>query len=315
VSTLEADPEVGERESAVAIQPAGLELTRARNAQVGALSVRRLLPLRDRRTVGAWCFIDHYGPASVDAGSGMRVPPHPHIGLQTVTWLFDGDVLHRDSLGSEQLITPGQLNLMTAGRGIAHSEQSLRRRESIIHGVQLWVALPDTDRDVEPVFDHHASLPATGLGAFALTVFAGSFGGVSSPARTYSELVGVDMHALRDTQDELPLSDAFEHALLTTVGVASVDGVRLEPGSMLYVSPGNHGVSVRAAAGTRLLLLGGRPFGEKIMMWWNFVARTAEEITEAADAWNQRRRFGDVVADGGERLAAPVPDVTRLRLR
>jgi redox-sensitive bicupin YhaK (pirin superfamily) len=315
VSTLEADPEVGGRGIAVDVRPAGIVATRARIAQVGALSVRRLLPLRDRRTVGAWCFVDHYGPTSVDAGPGMHVPSHPHIGLQTVTWLFEGDVLHRDSLGSEQLIKPGQLNLMTAGRGMAHSEQSPSRHEPRIHGVQLWVALPERDRDAEPGVDHHAALPTAGLGAMELSVFMGSFAGVTSPARAYSEIVGVDINVLRDSDAELPLSPGFEYALLATLGAAEVEGARIEPGTMLYVSPGREAVTMRATAGSRLLLLGGLPFGEKILMWWNFVARTAEEIADAVDGWNQRRRFGDVDADDGERLAAPVPDVTKLRLR
>jgi redox-sensitive bicupin YhaK (pirin superfamily) len=245
----------------------------------------------------------------------MHVPAHPHIGLQTVTWLFEGDVLHRDSLGSEQLIKPGQLNLMTAGRGIAHSEQSPSRHEPRIHGVQLWVALPEHDRDVEAAFDHHASLPIAGLGAMELAVFLGNFAGVTSPARAFSEVVGVDINVRRDSEVDLPLSPGFEHALLATLGSADVDGVRIEPGAMLYVSPGHEAVALRCAAGSRLLLLGGPPFGEKIMMWWNFVARTAEEIADAVDAWNQERRFGGVEADNGERLAAPVPDLTKLRLR
>jgi redox-sensitive bicupin YhaK (pirin superfamily) len=275
-------------------------------AQVGALSVRRLLPLRHRRTVGAWCFIDHYGPESVDAGPGMSVPAHPHIGLQTVTWLFEGDVLHRDSLGSEQLIRSGQLNLMTSGRGIAHSEQSPNMHAPRIHGVQLWVALPEASRDVTPAFEHHATLPGIGVGGMDCRVFAGSYGGATSPAHMYSEIVGVDITVRRDVRGELPIDPEYEHVLMATLGSASVDGTLIEPGNLLYLDPGRHAVAVESDAGSRLMLLGGRPFGERILIWWNFVARSPEEIASAVDDWNQLRRFGEV--DGGreERLAAPV---------
>ena len=167
VSTLEANPEV---EDVPGRRNNDHEVTAARDAQVGDLAVRRLLPLRTRRSVGAWCFIDHYGPADTDGRGGMNVPPHPHIGLQTVTWLLRGNVLHRDSLGSEQLIRPGQLNLMTSGRGIAHAEQtvippSAADRDPVLHGVQLWVALPDASRHVAPAFEHHAAVPQTSLPA------------------------------------------------------------------------------------------------------------------------------------------------------
>src|ERR1700685_2403828 len=176
MSTVDAELEIAG--SPVHAQGA---LTRAREARVGGMTVRRLLPLRHRRSVGAWCFVDHYGPMSVDGVAGMQVPPHPHIGLQTVTWLLDGNVLHRDSLGSEQMIRPGQLNLMTAGRGIAHSEESPGEHDPRLHGVQLWLALPGSQRQVAPAFEHHPELPAAGLAGFKITVFAGSLAGVGSP--------------------------------------------------------------------------------------------------------------------------------------
>jgi redox-sensitive bicupin YhaK (pirin superfamily) len=237
------------------------------------------------------------------------------MGLQTVTWLFEGDVLHRDSLGSEQLISSGQLNLMTSGRGIAHSEQSPDRRSPRIHGVQLWVALPDHARGVPPAFEHHASLPTIGAGGMDCRVFVGSFGGVASPAHIYSDMVGVDITAHRDVRGELPLEPGYEHVLMATLGSASVGGAVLEPGALLYLGPGTHAVDVQSHASSRLMLLGGKPFGERILMWWNFVARTPEEIAVAVEDWNQLRRFGEVDTDTGDRLAAPVPDLTRLRLR
>src|SRR6201988_275271 len=192
LSTVEADVEV-----AGGPVPEGndLEITVARNARVGDITVRRMLPLRLRRSIGAWCFIDHYGPMDVDGVTGMAVPPHPHIGLQTVTWLLSGNVLHRDSLGSEQLIRPGQLNLMTSGRGIAHAEESPAEHDPTLHGVQLWVALPDAGRQVDPAFEHHGELPATSLGGFMITVLTGELAGAASAATTFSPIVGAELSA------------------------------------------------------------------------------------------------------------------------
>src|SRR4029077_4612495 len=180
-STVFADLEIAE----TPVPAPGAELTQARKARVGDITVRRLLPLRLRRSVGAWGFVDPYRPMSVDGVTGMRVPPHPHIGLQTVTWLISGNVLHRDSLGTEQMIRPGQLNLMTAGRGIAHSEESPAEHDPELHGVQLWLALPDAHRQTEPAFAHYPELPGAGIGGFEATVFLGSLGGAESPALTF----------------------------------------------------------------------------------------------------------------------------------
>src|SRR5580700_9576684 len=191
VSAVDAELEIAEH----SVQGSDLEVTAAREARVGDMTVRRLLPLRLRRSVGAWCFVDHYGPMSVDGVTGMRVPPHPHIGLQTVTWLLNGNVLHRDSLGSEQMIRPGQLNLMTAGRGIAHSEESPDEHDPRLHGVQLWLALPEAQRQVAPAFEHHAELPVAGLAGFEVTVFAGSLAGAQSPATVFSPVVGALLRA------------------------------------------------------------------------------------------------------------------------
>src|SRR3954447_23645793 len=157
-----------------------------------AMTVTRTLPNRARRMVGAWCFLDFYGPDDVDASGGMRVPPHPHTGLQTVSWLVAGDVLHRDSLGSEQLVEPGQLNLMTAGGGISHAEETPVVHAPTLHGVQLWVALPDADRRVAPHFEHHPDLPTLVDGGASVTVLMGTLGAATSPARCYTPLVGAD---------------------------------------------------------------------------------------------------------------------------
>jgi quercetin 2,3-dioxygenase len=308
VSTVDANVEITED----AVLARGAELTAAREAQVGGMTVRRLLPLRTRRSVGAWCFVDHYGPESVDGVAGMQVPPHPHIGLQTVTWLLTGNVLHRDSLGSEQMIRPGQLNLMTAGRGIAHAEESPAEHDPFLHGVQLWVALPDADRHVGPAFEHHSDLPRTALGGFAVTVFMGELAGERSPATAFTPIVGAELAAIGPSRTDIPLHPDFEHVVFVAAGSAQVDGTQLKPGHLLYLSPSRERAAVAAANGSRLFLLGGVPLGEPLLMWWNFVARTPEEITAATTDWSAGR-FGDVGGYQGEPLPAPPLDATRLR--
>jgi quercetin 2,3-dioxygenase len=268
------------------------------------MTVRRLLPLRLRRSVGAWCFADHYGPMSVDGVAGMQVPPHPHIGLQTVTWLVSGNVLHRDSLGSEQMIKPGQLNLMTAGRGIAHCEESVAEHAPQLHGVQLWVALPGASRLADPAFEHHADLPTAGLDGFEITVFLGSLGGARSPARAFTEIVGAEIVAARDARARIPLAPAYEHVMFVTAGSAEVEGTALGPGRLLYLGTGRDQATVAAAAGSRVLLLGGVPLGEPLLMWWNFVARTPQEIAAAVADW-RAGRLGTVGGYDGDPMAAP----------
>ena len=290
-----------------------LELTAAKNARVGDMVVRRMLPLRLRRSVGAWCFIDHYGPMSVDGVTGMQVPPHPHIGLQTVTWLLAGNVLHRDSLGSEQLIRPGQLNLMTSGRGIAHAEESPAVHDPTLHGVQLWVALPDASRHADPAFEHYGELPATWLGGFGITVLIGELAGASSPAITFSPIVGAELTAAgRAASGILPLRPDFEHVVFVAAGQAGVDGVRLQPGQLLYLPTGHDATAIAAPAGSTLILLGGVPLGEQLLMWWNFVARTPEEIAAATAAW-RAGEFGAVGGYQGDPLPAPPLDAAGLR--
>jgi redox-sensitive bicupin YhaK (pirin superfamily) len=316
MSTVDAEVETPGTPVEESDRPDGhAELTTARLARVGDIEVRRLLPLRRRRSVGAWCFVDHYGPMSVDGVAGMQVPPHPHIGLQTVTWLIEGNVLHRDSLGSEQLIRPGQLNLMTAGRGIAHAEESPADHDPGLHGVQLWLALPDADRWVAPEFAHHAELPVLGRGGFEITVFAGSLADVTSPARTYSPLVGAEIHAVRDGSGTAALARGHEHVIFAARGAAVADGISLSPGGLLYLEPGRDSVTVTAPAGARLFLLGGEPLGETLLMWWNFVGRTPEDIIEAAQAWSAGGRFGEVRGYRGAPLPAPPLDPVRLGRR
>ena len=316
MSTVDADVESTVTPVRESDAPAGhTELTTARLARVGDVEVRRLLPLRRRRSVGAWCFVDHYGPMSVDGVAGMQVPPHPHIGLQTVTWLIEGNVLHRDSLGSEQMIRPGQLNLMTAGHGIAHSEESPAGHDPGLHGVQLWLALPDADRQVAPAFEHHAQLPVERLGGFEVTVFAGSLAGATSPARVFSPVVGAQIHALREAHSAVPLLPDHEHVLFAARGPALADGVALGPGALLYLGTGRDSVTLTGQAGTRLFLLGGEPMRETLLMWWNFVGRTPQDIIDAAQAWADGQRFGQVHGYRGAPLAVPPLDAVRLARR
>ncbi|MEU6746515.1 pirin family protein [Actinomadura nitritigenes] len=272
--------------------------------------VRRLLPSLGRRMVGAWCFVDHYGPDDIADQPGMQVPPHPHIGLQTVSWLHEGEVLHRDSLGSLQTVRPRELGLMTAGRAIAHSEESPREHARLLHGAQLWVALPDAHRRTDPAFEHHGDLPVVTGPGFSGTVILGEFDGAASPGTVFTPIVGADI-ALADGADvRLPVEPDFEYAALTMSGVTEVDGVRTEPGSMVYLGCGRRELRLRADGASGLVLLGGEPFAEKLVMWWNFVARSGEEIRRAREDWTSGDAFGVVHGYDGPPIPAPaLPDV------
>ncbi|WP_310740375.1 pirin family protein [Microbispora sp. H10885] len=277
-------------------------------------TVRRLLPQRPRRMVGAWCFVDHFGPDDVRDRPGMRVPPHPHTGLQTVTWLAEGEILHRDSLGNVQAIVPGQLNLMTAAHGIAHSEQSPPDHPPGIHGLQLWVALPEDARHGEARFEHHAALPVLTDGNVTVTVVVGEVGAARSPARAHTPLLGAEVLFGGAGRHRLPVDPAFETAVLAMSGTAEVAGVTLSPGSLLYLGQGRADVPLETTGPARLFVLGGTPFEEPLVMWWNFVGRSHEEIAAARDDWARGARFG-VVPGGQERLPAPEMPTVRLKAR
>jgi redox-sensitive bicupin YhaK (pirin superfamily) len=277
--------------------------------------VHRLLPTLGRRMIGAWCFVDHYGPDNIAQQPGMQVPPHPHMGLQTVSWLHDGQVLHRDSLGSLQTLHPGQLGLMTSGRGIAHSEESPREHAPLLHGAQLWVALPGADRHAAPAFEHHPELPIVTGGGLRATVILGELDGAASPGTIYSPLVGADLTLPAGADARLPLEPDFEYAVLTMSGEAEVDGVRLAPGSLLYLGTNRSDLRLAADVDSAVMLLGGEPFAEEIVMWWNFVARSGEEVAEARAAWNAGTGFGEVHGYDGDRLLAPPMPATPLKPR
>ncbi len=262
-------------------------------AEVGSLQVRRALPQRARRTVGAWCFADHMGPADVTEGSGLDIGPHPHTGLQTVTWLIDGQALHRDSLGSEQVISAGELNLMTAGMGVSHAEEATGHYRGTLQGIQLWIAQDETSRLGEPGFEHHDDLPRVELGESVATVLIGDFNGQRSPVRGDSSLVGVDLRLKGSSQ--MGLDPSFEYGVIVLTGLVELDGLALGPGTMGYLRPGRSALDLRSREASTVILLGGVPLDQPLFMWWNFVARSREEIDAAFDSWsNNDGRFGKV---------------------
>lgn len=305
MSDLEPDPADPSAAEVAATDGPALEVLRGRDVRLGDDTVvRRLLPTRLRRTVGAWCFVDHYGPDDVTGRPGMQVPPHPHIGLQTVSWLLEGEIVHRDSLGSHARVGPGELSLMTAGRGISHSEESPADRPPRLHGVQLWVALPDEVRDGEPSYEHHRELPVVTRGGLTVTVVLGTHDGVTSPGSTHTPLTGIDVRGT----GRLPLDPAHEHAALALTGSATVEGTTVAVGTLLHLGRGRDEVEVDG----HLMVLGGEPLEAPLLMWWNFVARTYEEVVQARADWQDGDRFGTVVGYDGPPLPAPALGPTRL---
>ncbi|MFJ6983810.1 MULTISPECIES: pirin family protein [unclassified Streptomyces] len=279
------------------------------------MTVRRTLPQRTRSLIGAWCFADHYGPDDVAASGGMDVAPHPHTGLQTVSWLFSGEIEHRDSLGTHALVRPGELNLMTGGHGISHSEVSTPRT-TLLHGVQLWVALPDAHRDTAPDFRHHVPEPVRTDGA-EIRVFLGSLAGSTSPVPTFTPLLGAEILLEPGAHVTLAVEPDHEHGLLVDAGEVGFAGTLLRPARLGFLAAGSGTVTLTndTAAPARTVLLGGPPFEEEIVMWWNFVARTTEEIARARADWAEGRRFGAVRGYDGDPLPAPVLPPVALKPR
>jgi quercetin 2,3-dioxygenase len=328
VSNLEDKPDEVTAESVVTPQ---IEIMTPREVPLGglrAMTVRRTLPQRQRSLIGAWCFLDHYGPDPVAATGGMNVAPHPHTGLQTVSWLFEGEIEHRDSAGNHAMVRPGQVNLMTAGRGISHSEMSTPDTANL-HGAQLWVALPDADRDVEPGFAHHDPPRLSGDG-WAARVFLGSLLGDTSPVETFTPLLGAEILLEPGTRLSLDVDPEFEHGVLVDSGLLSVGEVETKPADLAYVPPGSRTLELRSYdEQVRLLLLGGPPFGEPIVMWWNFVGRSHEDIVAFRSEWQDQiiesgtvledsqdvsaGRFGIVVGDHYPPI--PAPELPNVRLR
>jgi redox-sensitive bicupin YhaK (pirin superfamily) len=288
-----------------------VEVLPGRLTDVAGLPIRRLLPRSQRRLVGPWCFLDSYGPLTFAARKPMDVAPHPHTGLQTVSWLLEGELIHHDSLGLSGPAGPGVLNLMTAGRGIAHSEETPPQNSGRLRGVQLWVALPGASRETAPAFDQHRGLPFVDLEGGHATLIMGELAGERSPARAFSPIVGADVAGEPGRRLVLPLEPGFEHALVLLQGGGRLDGQALSIDTLYYLGAGRRELVIHSQEeGSRLLLLGGAPFGETVLMWWNFVGRTTDEIVAAREDWQAGRRFGEVRDYAGPRLDAP-PFVAR----
>lgn len=290
-------------------EASGVEIMTAREVPLGgprAMNVRRTLPQRQRSLIGAWCFLDHYGPDLVSDTGGMKVAPHPHTGLQTVSWLFTGEIEHRDSAGNHAMVRPGELNLMTGGRGISHSEVSTDATTTL-HGAQLWVALPDADRHTDPGFEHYAPEEVTGEG-WCARVFLGSLLGDTSPVQTFTPLLGAELVLDPGARLQVPVDAGFEHGVLVDLGAVTVaaspvaEPAEVKQGDLAYAPIGSEALTLAAGDdGARLLVLGGPPFGESIVMWWNFVGRDHDEIVGYRADWQEQiTRDGAVVPDSQE---------------
>ncbi|WP_180081682.1 MULTISPECIES: pirin family protein [unclassified Acinetobacter] len=277
-----------------------------RSAEIGQGTViKRALPSRYKRMIGAWCFLDHAGPVHFPQGDGLDVGPHPHIGLQTFTWMIDGTMMHTDSLGTQQLIRPKQVNLMTAGYGISHTEVA-PDTETQMHAAQLWIALPDDKINMAPQFDHYPELPVVSQDGIEFTVLVGEFLTTKSPVQVHTELLGVDLQANESTTTQLALNPKYEYGFMALEGTATINGHELNDDNMVILEPGLSQVKVDIHAGSRILLLGGEPFESPILLWWNFVGRTQEELNTAREQWiNHDERFGSIPDYEGPRLEAP----------
>lgn len=278
----------------------------AREAILGEhMKIRRLLPHKKQRMIGAWCFFDHAGPADVSQGAGVRVGPHPHTGLQTFSWMVDGEILHRDSLGYKQLLKKGEVNLMTAGKGISHSEESPAERSPLLQLAQFWIALPNEKRFIEPAFTHYPELPKVQKSQALITVLVGEFLGEVSPVAVHSPLVAADITTSQATRIELDLNPAFEYGLAVLTGSAHADDNLLEPGTLLYLGKDRTQLCLEIDSASQIILIGGEPFHEDIMLYWNFVARTKAEVLEFIALWENTEHFGQVQGYDGPALEAP----------
>jgi len=324
MTRLDTDDAVATEASSECDGPRAL-LLESREVPLGgvrAMAVRRTLPQRDLPLVGAWCFLDRFGPQV----TRMRVEPHPHIGLQTVTWPFVGEVRHRDTVGSDVIVRRGALNLMTSGAGIAHSEYSVGEDATPLDALQLWVALPESRRHGAPEFERHDDLPVLPLAAVdgpdaEATIVLGELGGVASPASVYTPIVGAELRVPAGSRVRVPLDPAWEHALVGVEGDLQVmteaaSRVALDHTHLLYLGVRRDEIEVSSESGATVFLLGGEPFEDDIVMWWNFVARSHEEVVQAREDWEaDSARFGHVVDHGDERIPAPPMPAVRLTRR
>lgn len=311
----------------VALAERGIEILYPREVPLGgprAMTVHRTLPQRQRSTIGAWCFLDHYGPDDVSTTGGMRVPPHPHTGLQTVSWLFTGEIEHHDSVGTSAMVRPGELNLMTAGRGISHSEASTPAT-TVLHGAQLWLALPDSHRNMLPFFEHTVPAPFA-MGDATVRVFIGDLAGTAAAASVFSPLLGAQIDLPAGCSLELSLTQTFEHGVLVDLGAVTIDDEPLARRELGFLDTGRESVTIDAETDARVLLLGGEPLGEQLVMWWNFIGRDHDEIVGFRGEWqtdviagtDADGRFGTVdgyVVDGHPGGPLPAPELPTVRLK
>ena len=276
----------------------------SRTSDVGGIPVARALPTREQRMIGPWCFLDHAGPTLFkEDETGMQVGAHPHTCLQTFTWMISGAVMHRDSIGSEQLIRPGQVNLMTAGHGISHTESSVFQtdadsknstNERSLHAAQLWIALPADKASIAPRFDHYPELPVFNQDKVQITVLIGEYAGAKAPTLHFSPIVGVELLFTEQSSVHLALLPTFEYGLFGLEGGFTVNGEAYAQDELAFIcQDGSKALTVIAEAGTRLLLIGGEPFAENVTIWWNFVGHSKEYIAAAQQDWHaQDERFG-----------------------
>ncbi|MFI8993692.1 pirin family protein [Streptomyces sp. NPDC053542] len=316
--TRPAELRCAAQQTATGSRPAGVEILTPRDVPLGgprAMTVRRTLPQRARSLIGAWCFADHYGPDDVARTGGMDVAPHPHTGLGTVSWLFTGEIEHRDSLGTHAMVRPGELNLMTGGHGICHSEVSTPRT-TVLHGVQLWVALPEAHRDAPRDFQHYVPTPVA-HGEATVRVFLGDLCGQSSPVRVFTPLLGAEITLPAGARVTLDVEGSFEHGVLVDTGTVTAEGTALQNGELGYLPPGRPHLTLAndGSAPARLVLLGGEPFGEEIVMWWNFVGRSHDEIVRFREDWqHESDRFGRVEGYEGTPQRLPAPTLPNARI-
>ena len=325
MSVTEKDPTLVDF---TASPPSPPELLVPREVPLGgprAMHVQRSLPQRARSLIGAWCFVDHYGPDDMSERGGMRVPGHPHTGLATVTWLFEGDVEHRDTTGAAVVVRPGEVNLMTAGRGVAHSEYSTAGT-TVVHGAQLWFALPSALADGPRRFEHAVPESRSIAGA-DVRVFVGDWLGSTGAPQAPTPLIGAEVRLPPGIRWEAAVDPSHEVGVLVDTGTVEVEGVHATRSQLVALSPGRGSLVVEAGEeGARVLVLTGAPFPDPVTMWWNFVGRDHDDIVGARAEWQaqveQERatggadgRFGPHPEAWDEVLPAPVLPSVRLKPR
>lgn len=276
-----------------------IELFELRTAIIGEnFPIKRAIPQRELRNVGHWIFLDHAGPTKFSEGENVDIGAHPHIGLQTFTWMLEGEMIHNDSLDSHQIIRPYQINLMTGGKGIVHTELS-HPDSHALHLAQLWIALPKNKENIEPDFKHYPTIPFIDHKDHEIYVLVGEFNNQISPVEMHSPLSAIDIKAKEDTTIVIPLNSAFEYGLLPLEGEVNLENNELNDNALAFISAGTESITITLKKESRILLIGGEPVDRPPLMWWNFVAWEQETIEEALKDWeNHSDRFPPVSYEG-----------------